>query len=595
MVSKRLFQIFEISVFFAVIATQLYLSQRGLYFNDTLWYYNDPYLLATGGVPFVDVISQAPGFGIIPAIFYKLFMWITGSTNGLYLFSRWLYVFWNAIIALITFYIAKKYLSFKIPFLAICAFISFVPNAAFAINYNNIGITFFPLICALVFADHENRLGKSKIFGFFAGLVASLTVLGTPMTLIALFVLLLYLITQEKWDRITGIFWGIFTSVVLLVTYCCSLRGIKAFINGLYMFFHDNGYVNVTPAQPIGTSTSLFLYYYGFFAASIILLTFFKKILKNQPKKFFLLLNFFILASFIMGILFLYLSKAFSFNYIWPWFGALLYNIFTHHQKRHYSLEAVFTINIALILSHVISSFLSIDGFVDRHHWLTINSIITLCVLYNENLFQKKQKWVILSLSLLFFTSIFHLLYPLSSILSLNETFNTSYPKSFFKGVLASENRAKAFLKLENYLSSNIKEEDCVYFLELAPPLISEKKMHFLQKNSADSFLQFFYDKNTIIPLYNYWSHQNKIPTKIIFVIGQIIWSKAECDVTIRAFLDPKSKLQEFLKKYYYPYTIYKTNDFQIYTYTLKDPIGAMQEAHDLATIPFKRALNHNR
>ena len=95
MVSKRLFQIFEISVFFAVIATQLYLSQRGLYFNDTLWYYNEPYLLATGGVPFVDVISQAPGFGIIPAIFYKLFMWITGSTDGLYLFSRWLYVFWT--------------------------------------------------------------------------------------------------------------------------------------------------------------------------------------------------------------------------------------------------------------------------------------------------------------------------------------------------------------------------------------------------------------------------------------------------------------------------------------------------------------------
>ncbi|MBP5191280.1 MAG: hypothetical protein J6Z25_01790, partial [Opitutales bacterium] len=192
-----MFQIFEISVFFAVIATQLYLSQRGLTFLlDEEWYVSEPYLLATGGVPFVDVFSNAPGFGIIPAIFYKLFMWITGSTDGLYLFSRWLYVFWNASVALLTFWIVQKFTRFRIPFLAVSAHISTVPNGACYITYNSIGYMFIPLICALVFADHENRLGKSKIFGFFAGLVASLTVLGTPMTLIALFVLLLYLITQ---------------------------------------------------------------------------------------------------------------------------------------------------------------------------------------------------------------------------------------------------------------------------------------------------------------------------------------------------------------------------------------------------------------
>ncbi len=596
MASKRLFQIFEVSVFFAVIATQLYLSQRGLTFLlDEEWYVNEPYLLATGGVPFVDVFSNAPGFGIIPAIFYKLFMWITGGTDGLYLFSRWLYVFWNALVALLTFWVVRKFTRFRIPFLAVSAHIATVPNGAYYITYNSIGHMFLPLICALVFADHENRLGKSKIFGFFAGLVASLTVLGTPMTLIALFVLLLYLITQEKWDRITGIFWGIFTSVVLLVTYCCSLRGIKSFLNGLYIQLHW-GYGNQKYMLPLNYTFQSLLFYLAPFGFTVLLLMFLKMFLKNRPKTFdtllFLTCPFYCFCGAAVHNLFLNRNSC---DPSFSWFGTLLYLIFAFHKPRLYSLAIISTIVLACLFTYLIVSLLCVSTCLSKAYWLLPLPILSFCMLYNElscSLASKKG-FFLLTLPFLIIIAIrLHKSYTFRCQHMQFPQATYRYPQGIWKNLYVTPSEGQDLLAIERYLKSVIQDSDRVlfpYFINLQTYAIKGKWSIGLDTTTEMNMPMFYY---------NYWSNCQHVPNKIIETFDTEIHSTRK-PVFVRSassFLTfPKWTLTKFVEKYYVLANTYQRDQIHIHVYALKDPIGAMQEAHDLATIPFKRALNHHR
>ncbi len=64
----------------------------GIDFSDESWYVAEPCIVAKGAIPYVNMWEQAPGFTVPIAFVYGLYMFFNG-TQGIFLFSRILYVF----------------------------------------------------------------------------------------------------------------------------------------------------------------------------------------------------------------------------------------------------------------------------------------------------------------------------------------------------------------------------------------------------------------------------------------------------------------------------------------------------------------------
>ena len=88
---------FDVIVFALVCVAMLVRMHFAIDFTDESWYVAEPFLVANGAIPYVNNWSQTPGFTVPLAFFYKMFCGINGGTEGIFLFSRLLYLGWISI------------------------------------------------------------------------------------------------------------------------------------------------------------------------------------------------------------------------------------------------------------------------------------------------------------------------------------------------------------------------------------------------------------------------------------------------------------------------------------------------------------------
>ncbi len=131
----------------------------GIDFTDETWYVAELYLVAKGAVPYSDLWSQAPGFTIPLALFFRMFLEINGGAEGIVLFLRVLYVIWTFFVIILVWRLCKKIpLLLYLPMLAICI------SSLFDINYNTIGVYYSFFALALLFV-REPEKRESEKFG----------------------------------------------------------------------------------------------------------------------------------------------------------------------------------------------------------------------------------------------------------------------------------------------------------------------------------------------------------------------------------------------------------------------------------------------
>ena len=248
---KYLPDIAAVAVGVALFAFCLHVSGKGLQTVDESFYYSIPYRLLQGDRLFIDEwhVSQLSSlFQIIPM---KLFLLLTGSTDGVILFFRQLYC---VLKAGVYFYIFVKLRRYR--FAAVAAAGSYMLFEFFsfaALNYYNVAIMCSIVFCSVLFlTENPGRLRLAAAGFFFACAVLSEPGLSVLYFLWSISVASACLrerkgnsssfdfITNRRiWFFVTS---GILACFLIFAVYFVLVTDFNAFFRNLPQMFSDSEY-----------------------------------------------------------------------------------------------------------------------------------------------------------------------------------------------------------------------------------------------------------------------------------------------------------------------------------------------------------------
>lgn len=218
--------------------TTLITSQRLFYgadFTDEAFYVAIPYRFVLGAKPFVDemLMQQTSTFITLP--FIKLYFWLVGSSTGLVLFTRFLYLVFMFLVAVTVFMVIKNILRWEIALIVVLPSIAFIYFNIPNLSYNTLGIGF--LTMGLFLGSWVFLKDKSHYYLSLAGLCHGLAVIAYPSLVIAALLYAVILILLSK--RLSYFLWyclGAFLATTFLIVII-----LKA---GISNFFASLAYTN---------------------------------------------------------------------------------------------------------------------------------------------------------------------------------------------------------------------------------------------------------------------------------------------------------------------------------------------------------------
>ncbi|MBR5428626.1 MAG: hypothetical protein IK118_09785 [Clostridia bacterium] len=143
---------------------------------DEAYYYTIPKRLAEGDHLFLEVWQMSQLVGVLLILPYRLFVAVTGSTEGVILFMRLLFV---AIDLAFFIYFYLKLRDRKIwGVLAALFFCADQPLGMLTLNYYNIGLIFPAAVGMILFLEKKDRISAPKLVG--AGILFAFAVLNDP-------------------------------------------------------------------------------------------------------------------------------------------------------------------------------------------------------------------------------------------------------------------------------------------------------------------------------------------------------------------------------------------------------------------------------
>ncbi len=165
-----------LAVFFVLFGWFVYVVRFGVNAADEGLYYNIAQRVLQGDRLLVDEwqVSQFSSFLLL--LPYKIYTAINGSTQGMILFGRLLYV---GVTGVLYWWLYAKYRRFGFCGLAgVALFCAFVPGDMFAVFYLTMTIQGLMVLCTLMFLPSEKPLSS---FGWaFCGVVLACVVLAQP-------------------------------------------------------------------------------------------------------------------------------------------------------------------------------------------------------------------------------------------------------------------------------------------------------------------------------------------------------------------------------------------------------------------------------
>jgi hypothetical protein len=184
------------SIVAAVLATAtLALSWLRLFygvdFTDESFYVALAHRFALGDLPVRDEqnLTQFAGFMVAP--FVKLFLWLTGGTEGIVLFMRHLHLAFTAAVGVVVFGAARAALPWREALLTAAVCLVFVPFNIHGVSYNTLGSGLLTVGCFLLL--RAPQASSPRAMHAVSGAVHSLMALAYPplAPLVAIFLFLI--------------------------------------------------------------------------------------------------------------------------------------------------------------------------------------------------------------------------------------------------------------------------------------------------------------------------------------------------------------------------------------------------------------------
>lgn len=257
----------------AIIFLFALLSLRGAFYGiaspDESFYLTIPYRLILGDALLVDEWHASQLSAFLLYLPMKIFMSITGSTDGIILFFRCLYVFCQTAVSVFTYTRIKKY-GIIPALISSLMFLLYTPENVQILDYYTMSLMGMQ-VCALLFFTSEN-FSKAKLI--FIGIVFACTVTAQPFNCIiyflySLIVLFCYirrnkkvlseytkkLLSIKNWIFITI---GIFLTAIVFLAFILSQASFSEIFNNIGNIF--GGHDHTLPFSSEG-ETDMFSYF----------------------------------------------------------------------------------------------------------------------------------------------------------------------------------------------------------------------------------------------------------------------------------------------------------------------------------------------
>lgn len=522
-----LLKAFEILFIFCVFLLFLHRIHYGIDFSDESWYVAEPYAVAELGlVPFVNNVTQSPGFTVPLALAFKLYVWINGSTEGIVLFSRVLYLFVGLWVTFLAGWVANRYTEYKFPLLMLGAMIALNHcHSIFDVTYNTIGIMYVPLIMAMVFADYDDDSRRSFFWGFCAGVLAVRVVMGTLQSVIGLLVVLFYLYADGKRKRVAGILTGCLCTCIALVFIISIIWGAERICAWWQMFCQQAYFAIESRTTELRTRNALISFFSP--TAGVVLFAVMMRIESYQREDRFSLS---MKALIVGGVLLAIVLSVRAHDHIgarlmmYTWTMPYLYYAFS--RQKPVWLKKLLVLFTAYFCTFFFAAFANIYGFSgDRAYWWWLPLLLTIYLLIHDDdgivLGKISSRTVsrvsfavcILAVSMYGLYRNYYYVYRDSPIPELS----VRVEEGIWRGLFTTDIRARNVFGLEQYIKSVTREEDFVLYLDW----VSFGYLMGRGKICSPATLDvgaYSYKVNDPRQYYMYFDAENNVPDKIIYI-----------------------------------------------------------------------------
>lgn len=559
---KNIFFLFDIVVLAIGLVILIYRISFGIDFTDQSWYVAEPYIVSEGAVPYADNWSQTPGFTIPLALFTKLYTFFTGSTEGIFLFSRIEYVIWLLAILGICFFLFNRNLDReRMPIFVLLPFLFITPHQLFDINYNNIGLVYLLLGCTVLFVNHEAaKLKIQFVKGLASGIIIARAVIGTPYILLPCAIIILFLCYEKAWSKLQGFICGGIVAAILVVGWCCFRVGVFKFINGLQYWFVDCPYFKLE-SDPFSSENFLELFsFLKIFILCIVFAYIMRRILK-QDEVYESFLYILLTVLLILGYVQCLYTNDFKVLTYWGWFEPIVLYMFLPNSLQRRRMR-LFSFIIVLYSSvFLFSSFGNIYGFGSREYWLYIPLIFSIAIIFSRDMKSVRTKIFfrisIILIAIMMIQLSYGYVYRDEQISDLT----VKVESGIWKGLYTTENRALDVVKLEDYIRQITSKDDNILFMDWCP-------FGYLMSNgsacSPSTYDNLLYAHGTNLPqvMFDYFQEVEKTPDKIIYVdFGKVEKLSIE---------DKEWKFNKFVEENYMMYEVWESGMFRVKSYCLK-------------------------
>ena len=493
----------------------------GVELTDEAWYVAEPYIVSQGAVPYVNNWTQAPGFSLPLAFFFKIYVLVNG-TEGIFLFSRILYVCWLVFVSFVSVYILGKNTPGITPYLTVfpLLFTCAQVNSMFDINYNTIGVIYLlPVLVLMIFVQEKQSKMKYGISLLIAGLIMARTIIGTPYTLLAWFILLVYCVKTKQWKKLCLFIAGNAVMAVIVVGGCCiGGGGIWNFINGMRAWLNDAAYFKI-PAQHTRVGDVLYLISFCKPLLICFIVTLILRIIRPWHDRLF---YGFLIAFILYGLCNAFLAPIDGYSagrivkYLWFIPFIILFCGKLEEEKRLLAIN-ICILNAIYFVVYLFASACNIYGFSGREYWLYIPSIFSILLMYYV-MHNKIVAYCGLYIGLLVLGALL-IRYAYSNVYRDQEInlLDTKVDYGVYKGCYTTVERAESVKELEQYIRSVTEADDNVLFLDWASFGYVMTEANACTPTALDP-MSYSYGVNDPKVMYDYFALSGRVPNKIIYI-----------------------------------------------------------------------------
>lgn len=194
---KKHGDLLSVAVIFIFALTVLRSAFYGISSPDESFYLSIPYRLILGDKLLVDEWHASQLSAFLLYLPMKVYLTVTGSTDGIILYFRCIFVFCQTAVSLFTYHKLKKYGSLAALISAVI-YLLYVPETVNMLDYYTMSLMGFQVVAMILFCS--NRLNPPALV--FAGTVFACTVIAQPFNCLVYFIysvfVLLFIIKNQK-------------------------------------------------------------------------------------------------------------------------------------------------------------------------------------------------------------------------------------------------------------------------------------------------------------------------------------------------------------------------------------------------------------